>query len=184
MIIFFFYDSYCLVMNPTRSWLRFWRFTCARNRFFGYLSILRGRVIAWVDLFSSELRELNSAHFDTYKGSQNDEQTNFEPSFQLCVGLPMLGWSLGWSTQRKSSENHREKNPIVPGCTQCRSRILVTFQKFVTKIRVSPSAILSNDTKQYGTSKLRNPLTSVNTTSVQFNKSTEFEIMLISNNKY
>ena len=75
----------------------------------------------------------------------------------------------------------------------------MTFQKFVTKIEnwspnqivtniivaIPPNSIKENDTvlPSLGIRLLKFWL-SVNTTSVQFNKLAEFEIMLISNNKY
>ena len=81
--------------------------------------------------------------------------------------------------------------------------MLMTFQKFVTKIENwSPTAchqqhdtniivaILENSIKENDTVlpslgiRLLKFWLSVNTTSVQFNKLAEFEIMLISNNKY
>ena len=70
---------------------------------------------------------------------------------------------------------------IIPAVTDIGDILKICHQDqgFTFSNSIKPYGI-----KQYGTSKLRNPLTSVNTTSVQFNKSTEFEIMLISNNKY
>ena len=75
----------------------------------------------------------------------------------------------------------------------------MTFKKFVTKIEnwspnqivtniivaIPPNSIKENDTvlPSLGIRLLKFWL-SVNTTSVQFNKLAEFEIMLISNNKY